>query len=227
MTSKLLKVLACVSMVVDHIGWLLFPGIEILRIIGRISFPLFAFVIAFSVTRTKSISKYTLRLLILGLIAQPIYSWANYLTGTTVYELNIFFTLLLGIISVTILSKKQYLGVGIVAVGLILIISFLVPMDYGLVGVLLIIMFWVTLEILGKYGHYYSVIALMIFNSIYSLITPVASSRHWWSMLAVIPLVLFTQIKPKTSKLWKYAFYIFYPIHLLIICVIFVLINQL
>ena len=46
LSGNALKIIAAITMLVDHIGFILFPGVTILRILGRISFPIFAFMIA-------------------------------------------------------------------------------------------------------------------------------------------------------------------------------------
>lgn len=63
-------------MTLDHIGIIFFPNIIFFRIIGRMSFPLFAYCTASGCIFTKNIKKYILRLFVLGFISQPIYIWA-------------------------------------------------------------------------------------------------------------------------------------------------------
>ena len=71
--TTLLKVIAGICMVIDHIGARLFPRIMELRIIGRIAFPLYVWCLVVGACYTRSAWKYALRLLLAGLISQPFY----------------------------------------------------------------------------------------------------------------------------------------------------------
>ncbi|MFB2968893.1 TraX family protein [Aerosakkonema sp. BLCC-F183] len=72
MTAFQIKVLAALLMLVDHIGAIFFPKIFVLRIVGRLSFPLFAWLIGQGEKHTKNFKLYLVRLIILGLISQPV-----------------------------------------------------------------------------------------------------------------------------------------------------------
>lgn len=73
LSSESIKIIASATMLIDHSGALLFPQVAILRAIGRISMPLFAFLIAEGCRHTKSKEKYFSRLFILGSVCQLIY----------------------------------------------------------------------------------------------------------------------------------------------------------
>jgi len=73
MNRNHLKLIACMSMLIDHIGYVLFPEAELLRIIGRIAMPIFAFFIGEGCLHTRDRKKYFLRLFVLALICQAVY----------------------------------------------------------------------------------------------------------------------------------------------------------
>ena len=103
MTTFQIKLLAAVLMVCDHIGAVIFPKILILRFLGRLSFPLFAWLIGQGEKNTNNFKLYLLRLVILGVISQPIY----YLTFHS-SALNILATLAFGLLAITgVLTKMQ------------------------------------------------------------------------------------------------------------------------
>ena len=54
LTNNQLKLIAMLSMLIDHVGMLLFPGVRVLRIIGRLAFPIFAYMIAEGCAHTRS-----------------------------------------------------------------------------------------------------------------------------------------------------------------------------
>ena len=95
-TNYHLKLMAALFMVIDHVGAIFFPDMMVLRWIGRFSLPLFAWLLVQGEIHTKNIWKYGLRLLLLGLISQPIYVLAFELQGIRDY--NILFTLLIGLV---------------------------------------------------------------------------------------------------------------------------------
>ncbi len=101
MNSFALKLLACITMLIDHIGAIFFPDIMFLRIIGRIAFPIYGFLITEGYTKTKNLKRYMFRLFILAIVSQIPYMLAFETKG-----LNVFFTLLAGILVMVILDKK-------------------------------------------------------------------------------------------------------------------------
>lgn len=73
LSGNTLKIIAAVSMVIDHIGVMLFPQVILLRVIGRISFPIFAFMIAEGCEKTSNKRRYFLSIFLLGIACQIVY----------------------------------------------------------------------------------------------------------------------------------------------------------
>ena len=73
LTGNMLKIIALISMTVDHIGSILFPELIILRIVGRLAFPVFAYSIAEGCRYTQNRAKYFLRMFLLGILCQIVY----------------------------------------------------------------------------------------------------------------------------------------------------------
>jgi len=92
-----LKLFAMVTMLIDHIGLMLFPEYRFLRSIGRLAFPIFAYQLAIGYEKTSSLSGYAKRLLIFGLISQIPYSFFSPELKFKPFDLNIMFTLLLAL----------------------------------------------------------------------------------------------------------------------------------
>lgn len=82
MNRNQLKIIACISMVIDHIGYVIFPDMQILRMIGRIAMPIFAFFIGEGCFYTKDRKRYFSRLFLLGLICQALYVAESFISGS-------------------------------------------------------------------------------------------------------------------------------------------------
>ncbi|WP_461817744.1 TraX family protein, partial [Faecalimonas sp.] len=93
-----LKIIAIIAMIIDHIGLFFFPEHILFRIIGRISFPIFAFLIVEGFYHTRDIWKYMFRLGVFAVLSEIPF---DLLTTGKVFDLrhqNVFFTLLIGVI---------------------------------------------------------------------------------------------------------------------------------
>ena len=94
MSSFVLKIIAVVTMFIDHIGYAIFGKFSFFNYIGRISFPIFAFQISEGYAHTRDLKKYFLRLFVFAIISQvPFMLFHKMLSND--FTLNIFFTLLL------------------------------------------------------------------------------------------------------------------------------------
>ena len=138
--AGLLKAVAMITMLIDHVGAIFFPGVIELRVIGRIAFPLFCWGVAAGSVHTKSLPKYALRLLIGGLIAQPFYMLA---LNHSINEWNVMATLLLGLLAIAGIRKKVWFS-HIWAPLICLSLAAVQQMDYGWRGVLLIILMYLA-----------------------------------------------------------------------------------
>ncbi|MEK3726288.1 MULTISPECIES: TraX family protein [Lysinibacillus] len=189
-------------MLIDHIGYIFFPDVMILRMIGRLSFPLFAYGIAIGMKRTKDVKKYGFRLLILALISQLPY---QLVFGTRYF--NVLFTLFIGLFSLIILKANIKISIKIsIIVGLTLI-SDLLNFEYGIYGVLLIICFYFcdnNIKLVSSVTIL-TLVGVIIYN--YPMI-------QLFSILAVLIIPLQKKFDFKISKIVSY---LFYPSHLILL----------
>ncbi len=72
--TGLIRLIACITMFIDHAGKMLFPQYIVMRQIGRLAFPLFAYGIAVGAVYTRNPSRYLSRVVLLALISQPLYA---------------------------------------------------------------------------------------------------------------------------------------------------------
>ncbi|NLD35158.1 MAG: hypothetical protein GX653_09645 [Clostridiales bacterium] len=138
--AGLIRVVAMVTMLIDHIGVVFLPGVPELRVIGRIAFPLFCWGIVTGFERTRSWPRYALRLLLIGLVSQPFYMLA---LNHRISEFNVMATLLLGLLAIAGMRERWW-GSHIWAPLLCLALAAMQPMDYGWRGVLLIILMYLA-----------------------------------------------------------------------------------
>ncbi|MPM81320.1 hypothetical protein SDC9_128372 [bioreactor metagenome] len=92
--DDMMKLLAMITMLIDHIGYIFFPDYRIFRTIGRLAFPIFAYQLSVGYIKTSSLKKYASRLLVFGLISQIPYSFFSPDLKFAPFNLNIMFTLL-------------------------------------------------------------------------------------------------------------------------------------
>jgi hypothetical protein len=210
---ELLKWVAIVTMTVDHVGLLFFPEYPIFRIVGRIAFPIFAYLLVLGMESTHDTRGYFNRLLFLALLSQIPYSLVNGVEPWV--KLNIFFTLCLGLITVFYLDKNN------LAFILPLLASIFIPVDYGVYGTAMVLFFYL-LRRNWKMGAGIFVLINVVILLSDSLYQPFA-------VLALPFILLHDRGKPPFNKVVeqtrpshfkKYFFYAYYPLHLLLLWVL-------
>lgn len=133
LTNYAIKLLAAATMLIDHIGLVFFPDAIAFRIVGRLSFPLFIWLLVQGEAHTRDIGRYGLRLGVLGVVSQPIYQ----LTFDTARP-NILFELLLGLVCLRLARNfpRFEIPIWLGAVGL----SVGLELGYGSYGIGLIVL---------------------------------------------------------------------------------------
>lgn len=198
-----LKMIAIITMLIDHIGATFVPMQE-LRIIGRIAFPIFCFLIVEGYMHTSNLKKYFLRLLAFAFISEIPFDMAFKRTYFDFGYQNVFFTLCLGLMALYCIEKareNRWYVLGILAA---LCLADLFMVDYGSGGVLIICIFYILKEkpILLTFA------LIMIFCFGYY------GSIEMYALLALPFIGLYNH---KRGPQVKYLFYVFYPVHLLIL----------
>ena len=102
MNRNVLKIIALLTMIIDHIGAVFFPDVLILRVIGRVAFPIFAFFVAEGYYYTKSKKRYVITMLICMVI-----SWAPFVLcfGHRWYVVNVIGIFLMSILGMYLVDK--------------------------------------------------------------------------------------------------------------------------
>ncbi|MCC8028669.1 MAG: conjugal transfer protein TraX [Lachnospiraceae bacterium] len=217
----ILKLIAVLTMLTDHIGLVLYPDQMVFRYIGRIAFPIFVFLLVEGFYHTGNIRRYEIRLLIFALISEIPFDLAFNGTLLEFQSQNVFFTLFLGLLMLDLIKRvNEQHWKSILILVIFVAAAFLLKTDYDAGGILMIYCFYkLRNQPLLKY-ILLGVISLLVFGPI-----------ECWSLLAVIPLLLYNgkrgfrpdgrlyggRADGAGALLVKYLFYIFYPAHLLIL----------
>lgn len=210
MSMFILKLIAIITMTIDHVGLLIFPGQIIFRIVGRLAFVLFAFLIVNGYQYTKNSTKYLLRLLFMAFFCQ-----IPDMLQVINYGGNIFFTLSLGL-SIIMLIDSHKISNYCYAFFLVLL-SAIIEIDYGMYGVLIIIGFYIATRFQLNFMQQ---LLLFIVINIYGVQVQNFMPIQYYSLLALVIIKHYNHQRGYSSNLLNQAFYWYYPSHLLILSLI-------
>ncbi len=229
LSGNMLKLIAALAMLCDHMGLLLFPNAELFRIIGRLSFPIFAFMIAEGCRYTRSKLRYLLTMVSLALAFQIVYFVAMdslkmciFVTFSfsilIIYSLQYFKKVLFD--SSSTLQKKLLAFMIFLSLTVaIYVLDLFISMDYDFAGCMIPVFASLlhsdenSPEGLKKLDTVPVNVLMMGVGLVWLAI--VNTNIQFFSLLSV-PLLLLYSGKRGTAKL-KYFFYIFYPAHLVIL----------
>jgi len=214
LTGNQLKLIALISMTLDHIGAILLPRVLILRILGRVAFPIFAFMIAEGCQYTRHRKKYLLSMLGLAAVCQAVYFFAM---GSLYMSVLVTFSLSISLIFTLDgwkNAEKSPLGPLAVFTAIVFLAQVLPHLaqgtdygiDYGLWGVLLPVMVYLAPDRHRKLAMAALALGMIALES---------GLVQWWS-LASLPLLMLYNGKRGKRKM-KYLFYIYYPLHLVVL----------
>ncbi len=217
MSNFVLKMIAMVTMFLDHLGYSLYSHFSNFNYVGRIAFPIFAFGISEGYAHTKSKTNYCIRLLMFGLISQVPFMWFNSMFRNG-FSLNIFFTLLIGLLAIIGYEQCKNKGVGLLLVACLALSADFFKTDYGYFGVLMIFIFHIFKE--KKWLMNLSYIGLCLVKYIpYALTTGLYFEYGLLCVCTMLPLIFIHFYNGKKGPNIKYALYTFYPVHLMLLYV--------
>lgn len=217
-SGSALKIFAIFAMLIDHIGAIFLQPTSdtyyAFRLVGRIAFPIFCFLLVQGFFHTKNLLGYFLRLFLFALISEIPFDLAFSHVLFDRNDQNVFFTLLIGLMTISCMERvtKEFSDmpniclichVCITITGMLS--AWYLKTDYGEIGVL-------------------SIVVLYIFHTNRQLASGISClilcflSRMEISSLASIPLILSYNGKRGISL--KYVFYLFYPAHLLFLYIL-------
>ena len=224
LSGTALKRIACLSMLLDHMGAALLEngvfrqGVPdtaqgealawldiVLRMVGRLAFPIYCFLLVEGLLHTHDFKKYVLRMLGFALISELPFDWA-FFSGIWWGHQNVYFTLLLGLLAMKALDTYQTpKGMpalkGILGAAACFIAAAVIRCDYDVLGITLIVALY-----LARGSHK----GQCITGAVFSLFEPVAP-------LAFLLVWYYKGERGRCSRAEQLAFYWFYPVHILIL----------
>ena len=217
MDAFTIKLIAIISMTLDHIKWF-FPSLEneVTIYTGRIAFTLFAFLIGEGYRHTKNLPKYFLRLAIWGAISIIPFNYFMSHIENSSSMVNIYATLILGLLAITVfdkLGKKYYLSIPIIV--LICYVGQLIKADYGWYGPALVFTFYLLKD---------KKVLLMLTVILLASLKMGLYKQGYFTLfrvsivffMTVIPVVITYFYNGTRGLKIKHLFYAYYPIHLII-----------
>lgn len=232
--SNLLKFFAMMFMLLDHMWATIIPGNQWMTNIGRLAFPIFAFLIVEGFTHTSDLKKYLKRLFIFALISEIPFNLIYAGNFVFPFHQNVMFTLLLGLLCISEIDKLKnnsnlkFKIKGILKILFFLFIGMIGFVDYGVTGILTIIVFYIFRNIkLAWLGQLISFILLyIVFFKGQSIIINIFGAEYFlpsqgFSIFALIPIWLYNGERGKKNKVLQYMYYCFYPVHMLCLYLIY------
>ena len=216
LTGNQLKLIAMITMTVDHIGLALFPQQVLFRIIGRVSFPIFAFMIVEGCVHTKSIRRYWGTLSAVAALCQIV----NFAVLGSLYQcILVTFSMSVALIFLLKIAKEKKTAMAWAAVACGIALAFFITevlpgllahtdfsVDYGFLGVMLPPVVYCGKGKVQKLGYE---LAMLLALSV------CLDKIQLWALLSLPLLALYNGQLGKRNM--KYFFYIYYPVHLALI----------
>ena len=220
-----LKLIAICTMLIDHMGYTLFPGVMWLRCIGRVAFPIFCFLIAEGCVYTHDRKKYAARLLVFALLSEIPYNLMNSGMIWDPYDQNVLWTLLTGALVCWLIdwALKKCTPLSFVLTGAAMVAAYWLleafRTDYGGWGMLLVAAFYGVHR--APSGAVVKMIAQAFGLAFFSLgVMGGYLSIELWSLVSLTPIWLYNGQRGFSHKAVQYGFYAFYPVHILILSLI-------
>ncbi len=244
-SEKILKIIAMITMLVDHIaigflyhywdgqgadmiGWFTNGYIltyRIMRLIGRMAFPLYCFMLVEGFIHTHNIKKYIGRLAVLAVVSEVPFDMAIY-HRINIHSNNVVWTLLLGLIAISVMyhiSESGFKAIGdnvsmsvvnyYMAPVAACFIAYFCRTDYGFLGVACIVLMYI-MNLERKMNPLISYVLVVVILAIGSSWTKIAA------LIGMIPIALYNGKRGESSELFRAFSYLFYPLHLGVIALI-------
>lgn len=226
LSGNALKCIAMTTMIIDHIGYRLLPELTWMRIVGRIAFPVYAFLIVEGFYHTHDRKRYIATMVVAAVLSEVPFDLFLSNRVLDMSHQNVLWTFELGLICMyaSESSIKVWQKFSIVFVSLFL--SELSGIDYGLRGMLTLMAFYIIKKN-GSQSKNSVFAAIMIFAIAHVMLPSYTSTvfgqavpLQMFAVLALPIIMLYNGKRGSKSAVLKYGFYVFYPLHMVCIWLI-------
>ena len=232
--AGMLRLLAILFMLLDHLWATVVRGNLWMTCLGRLAFPIFAFQLCEGYRHTSDYRRYGLRLLVFALLSEIPFNL--FYAGSVFFPFhqNVLFTLLLGLLACCAIDRtrrertaKAVLR-GVLSVAGILLLSLVAMVDYGWRGVLTVVAFYALRDFPGAWLA--QTAALVLLNIVFfkGMTIPVLGwdfPTQGFAVFSLLPIWLYNGQRGRGGKALQYAFYSFYPVHMLVLYLLFALLR--
>lgn len=225
LSQEWLKIVACITMLIDHTGAVFFPQQMWMRIVGRIAFPIYCFLLCEGVAHTHNVKNYAARLLAVAVLSEFSFDYLFFGRITFAHQ-SVMITLLLSL-GMLLWARKLNGFTRILPLAAGFLAAELMKCDYGGWGVALVWVFmiareqelpWLAQTVGMGVLFWLKDGAHVHFGSVYIPL-------QMFALLAMIPISLYSGKKVTRSKWLRWSLYLFYPAHLTALLAICVLIR--
>lgn len=230
LSGNTLKIIGCIAMLIDHLGFMVFPEFLILRVIGRIAYPIFAFMLAEGCYYTKNKLKHLYIISLFGIIFQLVY----YLFMKSI-DLSIFLIFSISILLIYLFDyvvkmfneKKYFLGSFLLLsfIAFIFLVYYIdinyyyLEYNYGFFGVMIPVVIYIFRKYLTQNINILNLLqmALILLMVIFQY-----KLMNLFMLMGLLLLELYNG--SKGDKNLKYFFYLFYPLHIVFTYILYLII---
>ncbi|TDF97579.1 TraX family protein [Paenibacillus piri] len=203
---ELLQIAAMLTMLIDHIGAVLFPEQPELRIVGRLSFPFYAFGIVQGYLLSGNVKAYMKRIALLAVISE-----LPYVLAFGVWEINALGTLFICLTTLFVMDRIRFLIGKLLIAGAAIACLAWVPADYGFYAAVLILIY--------RYAQAHAAIVFHCLLNTYYGLSQGAQIQHF-SILSTVWLAAGPNVRFSGRPVPRWLWLSFYPLHLTLLVVI-------
>lgn len=236
LSSTVLRFMAMIFMLLDHMWATVVSGNNWMTYVGRMALPIFAFLMAEGYAHTSNVKNYKKRLLIFGLISEIPFNLMVSGSPFFIFHQNVMFTLLLGLYAIEAtermkanhatgnLIKNVFILMGLAILATILFV------DYNIMGVAMVVLFHLTRN--AKLGKLWQFLGMFFLNIVWhkGLYIPITIGSlqfefisQGFAMFALLFIWLYNGRKGCSNKVVQYFGYAFYPLHMILLYVAWLL----
>ena len=234
--SNAIKLIAILAMTVDHIAWAVYPGYPrewlplALHLIGRLTCPIMCFFIAEGFHYTRDVRRYTARLFLFAVISHFCYLYASadfvdwhsfipFYYGAVLNQTSVMWSLAWGLVMLRVASDKRLRGwVKAALVFLICLVSF--PSDWSCIAALCVLAFGTNRNQPEKQALW-MLLYVAMYAAVYAAALDVVYGLLQMGVVLALPVIrLYNGQRgrsPGVNRVMKWLFYLYYPLHLLVI----------